>query len=207
VSLQLPQLRSSARCLCQHPISRVVEAESVGDAIKESKQGGDIDRLRDLRIGPARRAGATHLVVGHARRRQSQCAHQLQQRALARLNRGGIQLAAAKRVGHRFRPALQLQEVAVRAQSVLARIQAGDVGGDHFLDAAPQVTVAEVNAVAELDYLSQEIGASAEAFEDVRHARPAGIGGFPGSIDLRDRARGFLVLDPANSWHGMAPSF
>ena len=90
----------------------------------------------------------------------------------------------------------------MRARSIFAAIQGRDKSGDHLLDASRQMTVAEVNVVAEFHDLFQKVRSRAKALQDFGNAVSSRIGLLPDVIHIGNRPAGIVVLDPRNPWHG-----
>lgn len=79
-------------------------------------------------------------------------------------------------------------------ESIRAVVEAGDPAGDGFLGAAVEVAFGEVDGVAELDDVAEEVGAMAEAFEDAGDVGSARFGA-PGVVDFGEFAGGVGVFN------------
>ena len=98
----------------------------------------------------------------------------------------------------------------MRVQSIRATIQIRHIAGNRFFCPAVKMTFRKMYAIAEGHYLSQEIGAMAEALQDSRHLLPSRVRA-PFVIDFREftgRIRVFNKVDLVFHLlfrHGRAP--
>ena len=94
-------------------VIRIVQTESIGHAVEERKERDDIDRLRDLRIGPTHFAQAGDIVIGNMRRPFSQNASELQQRQFIQRQRRGSEIALLESSESGVGGSLRPQEIGV----------------------------------------------------------------------------------------------
>ena len=103
---------------------RRLDAERVGEPDEKTEQGGHIDSLSDLLIGPAHLAQTLDLLVCHPVGRPAYRAGKFQQQAFRRGEAGGVEVTVAERIRHPLELlALQLQEPRMRAQSIPAAVE------------------------------------------------------------------------------------
>ncbi len=93
----------------------------------------------------------------------------------------------------------------MRAQSVRALIERGDIRRDHLFEAATQVSISEVEASREVLHGPKEIRTQAQAFEYPGNRRPTGVSLKPVGIGGGRLSCCFRLLDPADSSHLQPP--
>ena len=99
------------------------QSESIGHAIKKSKQRRDVPRLGNLRIRPAVLPQRIHLGGGGAVGVPRDELDELQKSAVVVIDGRLRQASAPQRLDYFITAALQLQEITVRAQSVRTVVQ------------------------------------------------------------------------------------
>jgi hypothetical protein len=69
---------------------------------------------------------------------------------------------------------LSTQEVSMAVQSIRTPVQVRHIAGNQFFMTPSEVAFREMDGVRELDYLTQEVGTRAEAFDNTWDLRPPG---------------------------------
>ncbi len=124
---------------------RRMNVEGIGEAHEEIEQGTVVDRLRNLRIGPAHVAELLHLGIRDAVGMLGQRADELQQAALGRGDGGTVQIASAECLRRlRVVLALQLQEPCMTTQSIMTVVERRHIGRDHLVLSPAERTIREV---------------------------------------------------------------
>jgi hypothetical protein len=141
-------------------------AEGVGDAIEERKHRGDVHRFSDLIFGPTCIAHFLNVGVRRARGGVGDKFDVGQQGALGGSQARFIEIAFKNRRYTLIAGSLNTQEVGMAVESIRTTVQERNVARDHFLVAADEMACGEVNCIGEVDHLLEEIGASAETFDD-----------------------------------------
>ena len=139
-------------------VIRVRQSKGIRHAIEEREQRDDVNRLGDLRVGPAALPQARDVVVGDRGWMLGEDLSEVEQRTLGGGQRDAAQVAALQRGNDVVGSSLRPQEKGVRADSIPAMIQTADVGGEHLFDAPRKMAVGEVQAVGKLHHLPQEVG-------------------------------------------------
>jgi hypothetical protein len=167
-------------CLGSHfPDGEVVlrgNAEGIGDAIEEGEHGDDVDGLGDLVFGPAGGAKFFDIFGSGTVGGFGDELGVVQQGALRPGQARFIELAFENGCDSFIGGSLNPQEVSVAVQSIGAAIEEGDVAGDHFLGAPVEVPLGKMDGVGEINNLTEEVGARAEAFDDAGNLLAAGAG-------------------------------
>jgi hypothetical protein len=129
-----------------------VDVEGIGKAHEEVEERAVVDRFGDLRVGPPDLAKPLDLRVRDAICVPGQRLDEFQQQPVFRRQPGGVEIAVTQR-RRRFRVllSLQLQEPGVAAESVMAAVERGDVGGDHFVLGSAERPVGEVHPAGLID--------------------------------------------------------
>ncbi len=99
------------------------DSECVCHAIEESKHGGDVDGLGDLRLGPAMIAKQLHVFCCRTIGRLSHLGYIIQQGAIGRGQFRLIEFAAGQSLDSFFFCSLNTQEVSMRVQSIGASVE------------------------------------------------------------------------------------
>lgn len=123
---------------------------------------------------------------------------ELQECAVRVIDRRRRQIAPPQRLDHLIAAALQLQEKAMRTQSVGTAVQTRDKRGDHLFGLAREMPIAEMQRVREFGHLPKKIGAVAEAFEDVGHAVAVRMRRTILAVRIGQGAGGFVFVEPRN---------
>jgi len=148
-------------------------AEGIGDTIEERKHGGDIHRLSNLFLLPARISEFLHVLDrGFVSGFRNQF-YVLQQCPLARAETGFLELSAEDCFYALICCSLNPQEVSVTVQSICASVQIRDMAGNHLLVPSRQMSFREMDGIGELNYLPEKIRTCSEAFDDPRDLTPA----------------------------------
>ena len=82
-------------------------------------------------------------------------------------------------------------------QSIRTPVQVRNVTRNRLLHPAIEVTLGEMDRVAEVHHLTKKIGPVAEALQDAGHGLPPGLG-TPLVVHLRDLAGGVGILNQRN---------
>lgn len=143
----------------------------VGDPVEECKHRGDVDRLGNLVLAPARSAQLLNVFAGGAIGCFGDQFHVVEQGPLSGGQAGDVEVSVENRANAGIIGSLNTQEVGVTVQSIRTMVEEGDVAGDHLLVPAREVALGEVNGVGELHHLPQKVGPRSEALNDAGNLR------------------------------------
>jgi hypothetical protein len=184
-------------------VVRVLESKGVGYAVEEGEDRSDVHTLGNLRVGPAQGTKGFDVSIRRAVRVLRDQLDEPQQATLGFGHGRAVELGPGEAFMQLGFGVLQLQEEGVAAYSVRATVQSGNIGCDHLLQPARQMSFGEMQALGEADHVLEEVRAQAHALEDAGKVRPAGVGRHPGCVHLGGLAGCLVLLDPSNSRHGL----
>ena len=205
-SRKLKQTGSFARPLLgwslrSHPAELQVillrNAKRIGHPVEEGKHRGDVHRLRDLVLVPARVAQPLNVFRSCAIGRLGDKLHIVEQSPFGRGQAGGIKVSVENRANTSVIGSLNTQEVGVAVQSIRAMVQEGDVAGDHLLVPASEVALGKVNGIRKLHHLPQKVRPGSEALDDARDLFPPRTRS-PEIVGSRHLAGGVAVFSDAD---------
>jgi hypothetical protein len=145
------------------------DSEGIRHSIEVCEHCGDIDCLSDLRLGPANIPQPLHIIMGRAIRSFRHLGYVIEQCTIGRTQACVIQIAIRDGPYRLIFCSLNTQEVCMRVQSIGAAIQPRYPARDRFLGSAVEMTLGEMNRVAELHHLPQKVGSVAETFQNTGH--------------------------------------
>ena len=99
--------------------------------------------------------------------------------------------------------ALQLQAPGVGAESEVAFVERGDVGGDQLVLGVRERALGEVK-LAHVEKRAHEVGLQAHGADDFRYATLINL--LRLCVDFGQLPSGVFDLNPGNAWHRLLPS-
>jgi len=139
-------------------------AEGIGNAVEEGKHCCYINSFGNLGLGPSEIAQLLHVVWRCAVRGFIEFLCVVEQRSLGSSETSVVKISLRDCRNRLLFGSLDTQEVSVRVQSIRTAVQVGDVAGNRLLGAAIKMSFREMDGIAEIHDLTQEIGPVAEAF-------------------------------------------